>query len=472
MRVHEFPIDGPLDPLRAHLALRGAGPAVLLDGVADAGPLARRAFVLFDPVDVLAIGPGSDGRAGDDPFARLFRRLDAFRAATATPETRGTFRAGAAGLLAYDAGRHLERLPATAAASTRVPDAWFGLFQQGLEIDVATGRGTLFVAETRERDRCGDGYVDGVVRRARAALASPPPVPSPPAPVAALASNFDRAAYLDAVASVRASILEGDVYQVNLSQRFAAPYPGDPAALYGRLRALNPAPFAALVETGDAAVLSSSPERFLSVDDGLVETRPIKGTRRRTGDPEHDARARADLAAAEKDAAELAMIVDLQRNDLGRVAAYGSVEVVDPGALEEYATVLHRVAIVRARLAAGRTTEDLLRATFPGGSITGAPKIAAMEVIEALEKVRRGIFTGSIGWIGVDGDLDLNIAIRTLVVEGGEAHFHVGGGIVLDSDPAEEYQETLTKGRALAAALGVELPEEAPRARRAPGLLD
>lgn len=459
MRLHEFPIEGPLDPFRCHLALRGDAPAVLLDGAREAGELARRAFVLFDPVGLVEVAAGSDHDIGGDPWRGLFDRLDAFAAVTAAGRA-GTFRAGAAGLLGYDLGRHLERIPATAAASTRVPDLWFGLFHQGLEIDVATGRGTLFVVETEEGGRCGAAWVDGAVRRARAALESLPPVPSPPHGVPALTSNFSRAEYLDAVSRVRASILEGDVYQVNLSQRFAAPFDGDPAALYARLRTLNPAPFAALVEGDGFSILSSSPERFLEKIGRRVETRPIKGTRRLTGDAAVDAAARADLAAAEKDAAELAMIVDLHRNDLGRVSAYGSVVVDDAGALEAYATVLHRVAVIRATLADGRTTEDLLRATFPGGSITGAPKIAAMECIEALEGVRRGIFTGAIGWIGTDGDLDLNIAIRTLVLEGGEAHFHVGGGIVLDSDPAAEYQETLTKGRALAAALGGTFPDD------------
>ena len=264
--------------------------------------------------------------------------------------------------------------------------------------------------------------------------------------------------YLAGVAAVRAAILEGDVYQVTLSQRFEAAFDGDPAALYARLRTVNPAPFSAFVDTGRAAVLSSSPERFLAVRGRRVETRPIKGTRPRTGRPDEDARARRDLESSAKDAAELAMIVDLQRNDVGRVAEYGSVEVADAGAIEEYAMVQHRVAVVNATLRRGASSEDLLRATFPGGSITGAPKIAAMRIIEELEGVRRGVFTGSIGWIGFDGDLDLNIAIRTIVAERGVAHFHVGGGIILDSKPTEEYQETLDKGRALAAALGGCLP--------------
>ena len=454
MKVHEVALDllAPIDPLRATRALRDLGPCVLLDGSAAAGPLATRAYVLFDPVDVVSVPAGSDG-TDVDPLRVLFAALERVGAATARGAP-GRFRGGAAGLLSYDVGRHLERLPATARRESEVPDAWFGLYHQGLEIDPITGAATLFIAECRLEDRCGATWVERATARVLAALSRPEEPLVKPSPVGALRSNFTRDAYLDAVELVRASILEGDVYQVNLAQRFEAAFDGDPIALYARLRAVNPAPFSALVETGDATILSSSPERFLAVTGRHVEARPIKGTRPITGRADEDASARRDLETATKDGAELAMIVDLQRNDLGRVAAYGSVTVEEAGAIEEYAMVQHRVAVIRGTLRDGASTEDLLRATFPGGSITGAPKIAAMRIIEALEGVRRGVFTGSIGWIGFDGDLDLNIAIRTLVVEGGVAHFHAGGGIVLDSKPTEEYQETLDKGRALAAALG------------------
>jgi aminodeoxychorismate synthase component I len=261
-----------------------------------------------------------------------------------------------------------------------------------------------------------------------------------------------------AIAYIRA----GDIFQVNLSQRFCAPWPWDPWLLYRRLRRANPAPFAAFLDGGRWAVVSASPERFLQVDPRTrrVETRPIKGTRPRGRTPEEDARYAEMLLQSEKDLAELVMIVDLARNDLGRVCAYGTVSVPELRRLEAYPTVWHTVAVVEGRLRPGVGPAELLRATFPGGSITGAPKVRAMEIIEELEPVRRGVYTGAIGWLGWDGALDLSIAIRTFVVTGGEAYFHAGGGIVADSDPAAEYEETLAKALGLVRALGegVEIP--------------
>ncbi|MBC7106739.1 MAG: anthranilate synthase component I family protein, partial [Firmicutes bacterium] len=233
--------------------------------------------------------------------------------------------------------------------------------------------------------------------------------------------HFTRAAYCAAVRRAREYIAAGDIFEVNLSQRLEAPLEASPWLLYRTLRAVNPAPFAAFLNFPEAAVACASPERFLRLRGGLVETRPIKGTRPRGRTPEEDRRLRDELWNSEKDRAELTMIIDLERNDLGRVCAVGSVHVPELFCLEEYATVFHLVSTVRGRLAPGKDVVDLLRATFPGGSITGAPKIRAMEIIEELEPVRRGIYTGSIGWIGFDGDCDLNIVIRTIIVKGGRA---------------------------------------------------
>ncbi|MEE9284156.1 MAG: aminodeoxychorismate synthase component I, partial [Dehalococcoidia bacterium] len=240
---------------------------------------------------------------------------------------------------------------------------------------------------------------------------------------------------------------------VNLSQRFSALWTGGPWELYRRLRSVNPAPFAAFLDFGRVAVLSASPERFLQRQGDLIETRPIKGTRPRGGTPEEDRSLGQELATSAKDRAEHIMIVDLERSDLGRVAQTGTVTVDELMALESYATVHHLTSTVRGRLRPDRTLADLLRATFPGGSITGAPKIRAMEIIDELEPVRRGVYTGAIGYFSATGDLDLSIAIRTLVLNDGVAHFQVGGGIVYDSDPEAEYRETLDKGRALFQAL-------------------
>ncbi len=255
---------------------------------------------------------------------------------------------------------------------------------------------------------------------------------------------------------MRERIAAGEIYQMNLAQRFTCAVAEPPRQLYRRLRALNPAPMGAYLEAGDWTVLSSSPERFLAVADGRIRTFPIKGTRPRGRTPAEDAAQRRELLASEKERAELLMIVDLLRNDLGRVCRFGSVQVRRLHDLETFATVHHLVGEVEGELRPGVGAAELMRAVFPGGSITGAPKIRAMQVIAETEPVPRGIFSGVLGYWSACGRVDLSIAIRTIVCRRGEASFHVGAGIVWDSDPALEYEETLAKGRALRAALGGE----------------
>jgi para-aminobenzoate synthetase component 1 len=338
---------------------------------------------------------------------------------------RGHARGGAAvGYLGYGLKRHLERLPDTVTDDLQVPECLVAFYDR--------------VSEFEPR-----------------ALAPPAPTPQPTSSFGQLRSSFSRDAYEAAVERALAYIRAGDIYQVNLSQRFQAPIDGDPFDAYLRLRADSPAPFAAYLRYTDFAVLSSSPERFLRYQphDRLIETRPIKGTRPRGADPDSDRALARELLTSEKDRAENLMIVDLERNDLGRVAQIGSVAVTGMWELEKYATVHHLTSTVQARLHADRDAIDLLRATFPGGSITGAPKIRAMEIIDELEPIARGVYTGAIGHIDPDCSMELDIAIRTMVVKDRIASFHVGGGIVADSDPALEYEETLHKGAAMARVL-------------------
>jgi para-aminobenzoate synthetase component 1 len=268
-------------------------------------------------------------------------------------------------------------------------------------------------------------------------------------------STFDQAGYEKAVARVVEYILAGDVFQVNLSQRFEAPASGDPFELYRTLRTINPAPFSAFLDFGDTVIASASPERFLRYDPTTraVETRPIKGTRPRGGTPGEDAALIEALRTSAKDRAENVMIVDLLRNDLSRVCEPGSVEVPSLLAVETHPTVHHLVSTVTGTLEQGRTVRDLLRATFPGGSVTGAPKIRAMEIIAELEPTRRGPYCGSIGYWSLTGALDTSIVIRTYVVVGDTVYFHAGGGIVADSNPQAEYRETMDKAKALMEAL-------------------
>jgi para-aminobenzoate synthetase component 1 len=261
--------------------------------------------------------------------------------------------------------------------------------------------------------------------------------------------NLSRADFCTAVQCVRGYIASGDVYQVNLSQRARCTYDGDSVALYQALRLGNPAPYGAYLDLGDWQLISTSPEQFLQKTGRQLETRPIKGTRPRGIDAEADLKNEAALRVSQKDRAELLMIVDLERNDLGRVAEFGSVQVEGLYQLERYARVIHQTARVKANLAEHKDVYDALAAIFPGGSITGAPKIRAMQIIEELEPTRRGAYCGSIGYIGFDGDAEFNIAIRSLHLKDGQLDYQVGGGIVWDSDPEDEYQETLDKARAI-----------------------
>ncbi|MGH7172308.1 MAG: aminodeoxychorismate synthase component I, partial [Gemmataceae bacterium] len=266
-------------------------------------------------------------------------------------------------------------------------------------------------------------------------------------------SNFDRPGYLAAVRRAIEYIHAGDCFQVNLSQRLLHAITLSPLELYARLRERNPAPFAGYFDLGDFVLASASPERFLRVEDGRVETRPIKGTRPRGQTLEEDARQRDELLHSAKDRAENVMIIDLLRNDLGRVCAYGSVQVPAVCRLESYRTVHHLVSEVVGRLRPELGPIDLLRAAFPGGSVTGAPKVRAMEIIAELEPTARGPYCGSLGYIGFDGSMDTNILIRTVTIGRGWMQFPVGGGIVADSTPAAEYEETLHKAEGLLRAL-------------------
>jgi para-aminobenzoate synthetase component 1 len=281
----------------------------------------------------------------------------------------------------------------------------------------------------------------------------------PHASAIGLRSSFTHRGYLDAVSRVRDYIIAGDIFQANLSQRLEAPLREHPWSLYRRLRRINPAPFAAYLDFRDVVVASASPERFLGVPDGrTVEARPIKGTRPRGVGPEHDAALGMDLMESAKDRAENLMIVDLLRNDLSRVCRPGTVHVPELFALERYPTVHHLVSTVVGELPPDADAATLLAATFPGGSITGAPKIRAMEIIAELEPSRRGVYCGSIGYLSVTGAMDTSIVIRTYLALAGpegtpRVYFSVGGGIVADSDPEDEYRETLAKGRALIEAL-------------------
>ena len=354
--------------------------------------------------------------------------------------------AGLFGYLAYDLKDGLEALPRTAVDDLMLPHLYLSAPSLIMVHDthVGTTRVHAPIREGQPPD-AAEAVIDAFV----AQLTQPLPPHGSFSSDGVMKANFSRAEYEAAVQRVRDHIAAGDVYQVNLSQRFETGFSGDSYSLFCRLYRMNPAPFFAYVNAGDHRIVSTSPERFLLQRARRVETRPIKGTRPRGKTPEADRRMQAELARSPKDDAELSMIVDLLRNDLGRACSGGSVVVTQHKRLESYRNVHHLVSVVEGTLADGKTSADLIRATFPGGSITGCPKIRAMEIIDELESRRRHIYTGSIGYIGFHDTMDLSIAIRTATIVDDRLYFSVGGGIVYDSDPADEYAETLHKGETL-----------------------
>jgi para-aminobenzoate synthetase component 1 len=362
--------------------------------------------------------------------------------------------AGMLGYFAYDLKDSLERLPRTSIDDLGLPDMRF--YVSGLLVVHDKQRGKTDVMVPL-RDGADEG--EGLLADFQALLDSPQPPDSGRSqdrPVEAdprqMRSNFSAEGYEAAVRRIIDYIAAGDVYQVNLSQRFQVPFRGDGFHLFQQLYRRNPAPFFAFVHAGDHQILSTSPERFLMRDRDRVETRPIKGTRPRGADPEQDRAMRQALAESTKDDAELSMIVDLLRNDIGKVCAPGSVRVAEHKRLESYRNVYHLVSVVEGTLDADKDSVDLVRAAFPGGSITGCPKVRAMEIIDELESCRRHIYCGSIGYLSFHDTMDLSVAIRTATIVDDTLRFSVGGGVVYDSNPRAEYEETLHKGQTLMAA--------------------
>jgi para-aminobenzoate synthetase component 1 len=380
----------------------------------------------------------------DDPFSVVRHYLGANTSnASFLP-----FCGGAIGYFGYDLARRIERLPSAAHDAERLPDMAIGIYDWAVVVDHVQRR--TWIAG------CGRDPNTSLKWKGLVSLFSEPAAERhrPRFHVrATIASNMTPETYARAFDRIKRYIAEGDCYQVNLAQRFSAPAGGDPWQVYQASRVLNPAPFSAFLNTPYGHVLSASPERFLKVQDGAVETRPIKGTRRRVGHPRLDAELAEALRTSEKDRAENVMIVDLLRNDLSKNCRLGSVKVPRLFEVESFATVHHLVSTVVAELSDDRDALDLLRGCFPGGSITGAPKLRAMQIIEELEPNRRGVYCGAIGYIGFDGNMDLNIAIRTLVISHGEARFWAGGGIIADSRLEDEYQESFDKASAMLSLL-------------------
>ncbi len=357
------------------------------------------------------------------------------------------------GYLSYDLKRFIEELDITTKDDVNIPDMYFGLYDGGIIYDHLKNEVYLTDSEIDEK---GNDRIKKIITLLESDVLDV--VLKKHTSLSQIESNFNEDDYKTAINKVRDYIKSGDIYQANMTQRFTASLRETPFELYEKLRSINPAPFASYIDFDDGHIVSSSPERFIKITDGVIETRPIKGTRPRSDDKELDDKYINELINSEKDKSELLMIVDLVRNDLSRVAQTGSVEVTELFKLETYATVHHLVATVKATIDNKYSITDCIKASFPGGSITGAPKIRAMEVIDELEPTSRNIYTGSIGYIDLNQNIDLNIVIRTFVCKDDKAYFQAGGGIVWDSDASDEYQESLDKAFALKKALnfGVE----------------
>jgi aminodeoxychorismate synthase component I len=375
------------------------------------------------------------------------------------------FISGAVGYFGYESGYFVEQLPDLGCDDLALPDAYFMLVDNLLAHCRQTDKSYLSVV-CRGRTcsaarRVAESSRDAMLARIRAFEANPPaqrPAISPRQTAQTrieVKAHFDEARYCQTVATIKEHIFAGDIFETCLTHRLESPLDGGgPWDLYEELRRVNPAPFACYLNFSETQVVSASPERFLSLDDNrIAESRPIKGTRPRGATAEEDERLRQDLFQSTKDRAENVMIVDLVRNDFGRVCKFHSVNVPELMIIEPYATVFQMVSTVRGELRPDVSGLDLIKACFPGGSMTGAPKIEAMKIIDRLEPVKRGIYSGSIGYLDFSGPLDLNMVIRSFVVKNNHCYYNVGGAVVADSDPHEEYMETMDKARALKIAL-------------------
>ena len=475
-------LDVPLlTPLAALKAVRMRGHPVLLESARESEKTGRYSFVTAEPYLIfrssgdsveLSLPKAPAGKYGRKaslqrkPLAKLRELMSNYT----TERVPGLppFTGGAIGFFSYDFARQFEKLPRKAANDLDVPQAYFVFVDLVIAFDHVLNKAWAMVNPGAREQEMGfrkpdpdhwNRLYDEAVDRLTQLVSQLPgceeaPAPGKGAPGITLEPNMAPDAFKAMVARGKEYISAGDIYQANLSQRFSAAFGGiDPLRLYESLRSINPSPFAAFLDFGDIQIVSSSPERLIRLREGVADTRPIAGTRKRGGDQTETRELSAELLTNEKERAEHIMLLDLERNDLGKVCEYGSVMVDEMMMVEDYSHVIHIVSNVRGTLAKGRDAFDLVRAVFPGGTITGVPKVRCMEIIDELEPTARGLYTGSLGYISNSGDMDLNIIIRTFVIKDGTAYAQVGAGIVADSDPEREYNETLQKAEALRKAL-------------------
>lgn len=473
-----------IDPFDAYVSLRGDGPSFLLESLGGNLKTSRYSFIGTNP-KIIITSKGNNIKISNvshsepthgDPLGKMgtlpIFSLEKIWEVSLTPFIRHLlkrkeiinqiglppFMGGAAGYFGYDLVHHFERMPHRVTDDLQLPDMVLMIVDVIVAFDHRERRGWIIAVpdgdlegENEGEGENGNTYKEEIAQiEDRLKKGEPYNFHRSSGLKVKIISNLTRKEYLDMVERCKGYISSGDIYQANLSQRLSAYIKGvDPLNIYRVLRDINPSPFSAFIDTGEMQIVSSSPERLVRLQDGLVETRPIAGTRPRGNDEKENGRLRQELLASEKERAEHIMLVDLERNDLGRVCRYKSIRVDEFMVLESYSHVTHIVSNVAGEIKSGKDAFDIIRAVFPGGTITGVPKIRCMEIIDELEPTARGPYTGSIGYISYTGNMDLNIIIRSFIIKDGWAHVQVGAGIVADSDPEREYYETLYKAEAL-----------------------
>ena len=454
-------VDRPPSAAALFLKLSAKPVPAWLDANLDAEKLGRYSFLAADPfLKITAYGHQiieENCLSGEKTEHRspFFPFLDKLQKRWQRPKESGflPFESGLIGYLGYELGHQVEDFAQTTINDLKMPDAFFAAYDALIAIDHLTDTTWLLASGLPEKPEIVVAAQKDEAKSIIIKKTGQEKTEQITSAEGCLETNFSYSSYQEAIKKILDYIAAGDIYQVNLSQRFATPFTDNHREFYLHFRNLSPAPFGAYIETGEHCIMSNSPERYLLINNDYIETRPIKGTRPRGATTKEDADLGRELLLSPKDRAEHIMIVDLERNDLGRVADYGSVHVPEMQILESYANVHHMVSTVAARIQSGKSSSDCLLNSFPGGSITGAPKLRSMEIIDELESTCRGVYTGSIGYFDFSGDLDFNIAIRTAIACNNHLYFQVGGGIVADSDPDDEYQETRTKAAAFLKAL-------------------
>jgi len=461
-KLHAKEIRASVDLACVSQVFAGLRSVSILGGNAAQAQAEKFSYWAAEPKEIFEFRAGQK-----DPFARLQKVFGKYRLADdrrdALPS--GIFPGGWVGYFSYELGQYIERLPSTAEEDIGMPLIRLCFYDRLIAYDHAEGVFRLIALELPGESGPAEEKLAGLERlldeAAKTQIRRPEAADLDDIDWGRFRCNMDRDYYLAMLQKIKRYIYDGDVYQINFSQRFECDYNAAPVDLFHWQNEYNPSGYAAYIDGGDFHIVSASPEMFATITDRFISTKPIKGTRRRIcpAGPNGAQAERTneknfhDLLGSEKEKAELNMIIDLERNDLARICEPGTRHVIQPRTIEAYPTVFHAVATIGGRLRSEITFCDILRAIFPGGSITGAPKIRSMEIIDETEPTARGVYTGSIGYIGADGNVCLNIAIRTIIIAGQKAYAQTGGGIVADSDPQDEWAETITKARALLAGI-------------------